>query len=38
LNIPVIGMLGMVLAAKRRSWIPAAKPVIDRLLAHKLFI
>lgn len=38
LNIPVIGTLGIVLAAKRRGWIPAAKPVVDRLLAHKLYL
>lgn len=38
LSIPVIGTLGVVLTAKRRGWIPAAKPVIDQLLAHELYL
>ena len=38
LNIPIIGTLGIVLAVKQRGWIPAAKPVINQLLAHELYL
>lgn len=38
LNIKVIGTLGIVLAAKRRSWIPAARPVIEDLVARKMYL
>ena len=38
LGFPIIGTLGVVLVAKRRGWIKAARPVIDELLAHKLFL
>jgi predicted nucleic acid-binding protein len=32
LNIPTIGTLGLILEAKRRAMIPAARPVVDHLL------
>jgi predicted nucleic acid-binding protein len=30
--------LGIVLAAKRRGWIVAARPVVERLLADGLYL
>jgi len=38
LNIKVIGTLGIVLAAKRRGWIPSARPVIEDLVARKMYL
>jgi predicted nucleic acid-binding protein len=38
LGVPVIGTLGVVLAARRRAWIPAARPVVERLLEHGLYV
>ena len=38
LNIKVLGTLGIVLAAKRRGWIPAARPVIEDLVARKMYL
>jgi len=38
LGIPVVGSLGIVLAAKRMGWIAAARPVIDRLLGDGLYL
>jgi len=32
LNVPILGTLGLVVEAKRRGIIPAARPVIERLL------
>jgi predicted nucleic acid-binding protein len=32
LNIPTIGTFGLILEAKRRAIIPAARPVVERLL------
>jgi predicted nucleic acid-binding protein len=34
LNLPVIGTLGVLLAAKQRALVPAIGPVIDLLLAQ----
>ena len=34
----VIGTLGIVLAAKRRPWIPATRPVVERLLEQGLYL
>jgi predicted nucleic acid-binding protein len=36
--VPVIGTLGVVLAARRRAWIPAARPVIERLLEQGFYL
>ena len=38
LGIPVVGSLGVVLAAKRMGWIASARPVIERLLADGLYL
>lgn len=38
LGVKVIGTLGIVLAAKRRAWIPAARPVVERLLEQGLYL
>jgi len=38
LDIKVIGTLGIVLVAKRRGWIPAARPVIEELVARKMYL
>ena len=38
LGIPVVGTLGVVLAAKRMGWLPAARPVIETLLAEGLYL
>lgn len=38
LEIPVRGTLGLVLTAKRRGLIPAARPVLERLRAAGLFL
>jgi predicted nucleic acid-binding protein len=38
MNVRVIGTLGIVLAAKRRGWIPAARPVIEDLVARRMFL
>ena len=32
LGIPVVGTLGLIIEAKRRGTIPAARPVVDQLL------
>ncbi len=37
LGIPVVGTLGLVLAAKRMGWIAAARPVVERLLGDGLY-
>jgi len=38
LGIPVVGSLGIVLAAKRMGWVTAARPIIDRLLGDGLYL
>jgi predicted nucleic acid-binding protein len=38
LDITVVGTLGVVLAARRKEWIPAARPVIERLLKEGLYL
>ena len=38
LNIKVMGTLGIVLIAKQRGWIPAARPVIADLVARKMYV
>lgn len=38
LGIPVVGSLGVVLAAKRMGWIAAARPVIERLIGDGLYL
>ena len=38
LNIPVRGTLGIVLIAKQRGLIPAARPVIEELLRSGLYL
>lgn len=37
-GIPIVGTLGIVLAAKRMGWIPAARPVVERLLREGLYL
>ncbi|MBI3524679.1 MAG: DUF3368 domain-containing protein [Betaproteobacteria bacterium] len=38
LGIPLSGTLGLVLLAKRRGMIPAARPVIATLKQHGMFL
>ena len=38
LGISLIGTLGLVLRAKRRGYLPAARPAVDRLLAAGLYL
>jgi predicted nucleic acid-binding protein len=38
LGIPVMGTVGMVLIARQRGWISAARPVLENLLAHGLYL
>lgn len=38
LSIPTIGTLGLVLLAKRRGTIPAARPAIERLVAEGMYL
>jgi predicted nucleic acid-binding protein len=38
LGIKVVGTVGMVLAAKRRGLVPAARPLIDELIASGLYL
>ena len=38
LGLPVVGTLGIVLAAKRHGLIPLARPSIKRLLAEGLYL
>lgn len=38
LEIPVRGTLGLVLTAKQRGVIPAARPVLDRLRRHGMYL
>ena len=34
LHLPIVGTLGLLLAAKRKSLLDAIKPCIDQLLSH----
>lgn len=38
LGIRVVGTLGLVLAAKRRGLVPAARPVVDELIVSGLYL
>ncbi|MBI2899998.1 MAG: DUF3368 domain-containing protein [Planctomycetes bacterium] len=38
LQISVLGTLGIVVAARRRGWLPAARPVLNRLLAVGMYV
>ncbi len=38
LGIQVKGTLGLVLRAKRRGLIPVARPLVERLLQHRLYL
>ncbi|MCP4702080.1 MAG: DUF3368 domain-containing protein [Gammaproteobacteria bacterium] len=38
LNFRVIGTVGMVLIARQRGWISAARPVFNRLIARKMYL
>lgn len=38
LGVPVTGTLGIVLRAKRHGLIPAARPLVERLLQHQLYL
>lgn len=38
LGIKVVGTVGLVLAAKRRDLVPAARPVIEALIASGLYL
>jgi predicted nucleic acid-binding protein len=38
LRIPVIGTLGLILLAKTRAWIPAARPVVEEVRRAGLYL
>jgi predicted nucleic acid-binding protein len=38
MHIEVVGTLAIVLTAKRRGWIPAARPVIEDLVARRMYV
>lgn len=38
LQIPLIGTLGVVLVAKRRGIIPAARPILEKLAARGMYL
>ena len=38
LGLPVIGTLGIVLRAKRQGLIPAARPVVEDLVSHGMYL
>lgn len=38
LGVRLVGTIGLVLVAKRRGWIPHARPVIERLQAQGMFL
>ena len=38
LGVPCIGILGVVLAAKRKGRISAARPVVEELVAHGMYL
>lgn len=37
-GLPVVGSLGIVVRAKQRGLLPAAKPLVDALIANGLFV
>jgi predicted nucleic acid-binding protein len=37
-RLPVIGTLGVVLRAKRRGLIPLARPIVESLIAHGMYL
>jgi predicted nucleic acid-binding protein len=38
LGISVVGSLGVVLAAKRRGWVPSARAIVERLVDEGLYL
>jgi predicted nucleic acid-binding protein len=38
LGLPTTGTLGLILRAKRRGFIPAARPLVEGLLKHRLYL
>jgi predicted nucleic acid-binding protein len=38
LNIKIIGTLGIVVIARQKQWIPAARPVMESLIAQGMFL
>lgn len=38
LGLPLIGTLAVVLIAKRKSLVPAARPVVEALIAHGMYL
>ena len=38
LRLPLIGTLGLVLMAKRRGAIPSARLVVEKLVAHGMYL
>lgn len=38
LGIPLLGTLGVVLAARRRGLAPAARPILEALVAHGMYL
>lgn len=38
LGVQITGTLGLVLRAKQRALIPAARPLVERLLRHRLYL
>jgi predicted nucleic acid-binding protein len=38
LHIPLLGTLGVVLTAKRRGLVPAARPILEKLIAHGMYL
>ena len=38
LGLPTTGTLGLILRAKWRGFIPAARPLVDRLIEHRLYL
>jgi predicted nucleic acid-binding protein len=38
LGLPTTGTLGLILRAKRRGFIPAARPMLEKLLEHRFYL
>lgn len=38
LGLPLIGTLALVLIAKRKGFVPAARPVVEALIAHGMYL
>lgn len=38
LGLPTTGTLGLILRAKWRGFIPAARPLVERLIEHRLYV